>query len=267
MGESGFARWSVVVPYFNEKDFLPAMLASLRAQTFRPFLLILVDNASTDGSADVCRAVLADCAGITPVYLHEPRPGKINALECGLARVDTEFVAFCDADTFYPPHYLARCAEIFDSMSKDIVAVMATDLRAPPDTPQPRRRQLKTMVVAKLLSKQAHTGGFGHTFRTADLRKAGGFSSQLWPFVLEDHEVMQRIFKVGRARYDFDLWCIPSQRRSDRAGVNWTLWERLLYHAVPFALKDWFFYSFLRKRFAARNLGQLNLRRKTWDKT
>ena len=247
-----------------KKTILPATLASLRAQDLRPFQLILVDNASNDGSSDLCRAALADCIGITPIYLHEPRPGKIHALECGFARADTEFVAFCDADTFYPPHYLKRCAEVFDAQAQDVVAVMATDLRAAPREGAARRRQWKTQLVARLLSRQAHTGGFGQTFRTETLRKAGGFSAQLWPFVLEDHEVMQRVFKIGRARYDFDLWCIPSQRRSDRAGVNWTLWERALYHAVPFALKDWFFYSFLHRRFTARKLGQLNLREKTW---
>ena len=85
-----------------------------------------------------------------------------------------------------------------------------------------------------------------------------------WPYVLEDHEIMQRIFKLGTSRYDFDLWCTPSNRRSDRTSVNWTLGEQVLYHLTPFALKDWFFYSFLARRFAARKLSQLNLREKTW---
>jgi glycosyltransferase involved in cell wall biosynthesis len=258
------ARWSVVIPYFNEKDYLPATLASLRAQTFRPFRLILVDNASTDGSAEICRSLLAASGDIIPAYLDETRPGKINALERGLAAVDTEFVAFCDADTYYPPHYLERCARIFDQSPPDVAAVMATDLPSSPRETRAKCRQLKAMLVSRLLAKQGHTGGFGQTFRTAALREAGGFSAELWPFVLEDHEVMQRVLKIGRARYDFDLWCIPSQRRNDREGVNWTLWERILYHTVPFVFKDWFFYNFLHKRFQARQLGQLNLREKTW---
>ncbi len=258
------AGWSVVVPYFNERGYLLATLASLIAQDFRPFKLILVDNASTDGSADLCRTLLKGCVGITPVYVDEPRPGKINALECGLAQVDTEFVSFCDADTFYPPHYLKRCAAVFADSSPDVVAVMASNLSGPPDRGSARRRQIKTMLVARLLGRQAHTGGFGQNFRTAALRQAGGFSTALWPFVLEDHEVMQRIFKIGRARYDFDLWCVPSNRRSDRTAVNWTLSEQLLYHLVPFGFKDWFFYSFLAGKFAQRKMDQTKLREKTW---
>jgi len=257
-------RWSVVVPYYNERNYLPAMLASLIAQDFRPFQLILVDNASTDRSEDLARDILKDVAGITPVYLHEPRPGKVNALSCGLARVDTELVAFCDADTFYPPHYLTRCDEVFAASAPDVVAVMAVNLSGPPTTGAPRRRQVKTMIVSKILSKQAHTGGFGQAFRTTALRSAGGYTSALWPFVLEDHEVMHRVFKHGRARHDFYLWCTPSNRRADRSKVDWTLTERLLYHVTPFALKDWFFYSFLARRFSARGLGQMNLRERNW---
>ncbi len=69
-------RWSVVIPYFNEKDYLSSTLASLLAQTFRPFQLILVDNASTDGSVEVCRSLLAARGDVVPVYLDEPRRGK-----------------------------------------------------------------------------------------------------------------------------------------------------------------------------------------------
>jgi len=72
-------RWSAVVPDYNERDYLPAMLESLIAQQFRPLQLILVDNASTDSSADLARVILKDVAGITPVYLQEPQPGKVNA--------------------------------------------------------------------------------------------------------------------------------------------------------------------------------------------
>jgi len=260
-------RWSVVVPYYNERAYLPAMLSSLIAQHYRPFQLLLVDNASTDGSAEIARNLLKDRDGIAPVYLHEPRPGKVNALEAGLARVDTEFVAFCDADTFYPPHYLARCDEVFAASESDVIAVMASNLAGPPTAGATRLRQIKTMIVSHLLGRQAHTGGFGQSFRAGSLRAAGGYAATFWPFVLEDHEVMQRVFKCGRARYDFDLWCTPSNRRTDRTNVDWTLSERLLYHFTPFALKDWFFYRVLARRFSARSLGHLNLREKTWGAT
>lgn len=256
--------WSVVLPYYNESAYLQSTLDSLFAQEFRAVRLILVDNASTDGSGELAKGIAAAHPEIETVHLHEPRPGKIHALECGLARVETPFVAFCDADTFYPAHYLRRCDEIFAAAGTQVVAVMAMDLPPEHEGPAARRKRAKVMAVSRLLSKQTHTGGFGQSFRTDVLRKAGGFSAALWPFVLEDHEIMQRVFKFGASRYAPDLWCVPSPRRGDRSGVGWTLGEQALYHLTPFALKDWFFYRFLKKRFAARALDNSKLRQKSW---
>lgn len=262
--ETAAPRWSVVLCYYNERDYLPATLASLLAQDLDAFQLILVDNASTDGSLEICKEVLKDSKGVTPIYLHEPRPGKVNALECGLARVDTPFVAFVDADTHYPPHYLRRCTDMFENGPQDAVAAMAVNLTGPPTGGPALKRQVKKVRKGNTFNKHCHTGGFAQNFRTDILKRAGGFSMAHWPYVFEDHEVMQRVHKFGRSLYDLDLWCIPSDRRSERASVDWTMFERKLYGLLPFFLLDWYFYTFLAPRFAARKLGQLNLRQKTW---
>lgn len=182
-----------------------------------------------------------------------------------MPHIDSAFVAFGDADTLYPPDYLATADRAFTDGGDDLIAVMAVDVPAPADGPAARRKRfLRSGVAARLWPKQTHSGGFGQTFRTAALRAAGGYSAAQWPYVLMDHEVMQRVLKLGRAAYPRDFWCIPSPRRSDRRRVRWTLAERLLYHFTPFALKDWYFYRFLGPRLAARRLTHLNLREKSW---
>ena len=60
-------RWTFVIAYYNEADFLPATLAALAAQTV-PFRLVLVDNGSTDGSDAIARAFA------TPGVEEPPRP-------------------------------------------------------------------------------------------------------------------------------------------------------------------------------------------------
>src|SRR5262249_46040654 len=153
------------IPYYNESTFLPKTLASLVAQELRPFRLILVDNASTDDSAAICRTVMTDCAGIETVHLHERRPGKIHALELGLAHVDTPYVALCDADTYYPPHYLRQCNTVFERGPKDVVAVMAMDVYGDPRGWRAKARRSAYMLVTWILRKQTHTGGYGQSFR------------------------------------------------------------------------------------------------------
>ena len=260
-------RWSVVVPYYNEVHFLPKTVASLVGQTLRPLQLIFVDNGSTDGSTACVMAQMAAHQDVDVLYLNEPRPGKINALETGLAHVTTDFVATCDADTEYPPHYLSLCQSEFTRLGGGTVAMMALGLSGSPHSARAHlKRWLYPSVIAPLLSKQCHTGGYGQTFRTAALHAVGGYGSHIWHHVLEDHEVINRILRHGKSHYHKNLWCITSDRRTASISTRWSLFERLLYHATPFAMKDWFFYSFLKKRFTHRHMDGINLRlERAWE--
>ena len=257
-------RWSVVVPYYNERRYLPAMLASLCAQTNKPFRLILVDNESTDGSAEIAREALRSAAAIEAIFLEEKTPGQAAALERGIAAATTEFIAICDADTEYAANYLERAEARFDA-EPDAVAVLATALYEAPESPDSKRRRLKMRIVPHLLRKQCHAGGYGHTFRTEALKRAGGYSRALWPHLRKDHELIHRIWKEGRVVHDPMLLCRASDRRNVATQKRWTLSERVLYHATPFQLKDWYFYRFLGPRMAARQLDERKLRERPWD--
>ncbi len=260
-------RWSVVIPYYNEAAFLPKTVASLVAQTVRPLQLVFVDNASTDGSTTIIKSIMSNHPDVESVYLHEPAPGQINALQAGLAHVTSEFVATCDADTFYPAHYLALCTAIFDATAPSTVAVMAFGLNnAPEGAREVFQRYIYAYIICPLLKYQCHTGGYGQTFRADVLKAAGGYSVLRWRYILSDHEVMNRVFRFGESAYHPDLWCITSDRRTASVQTRWSLTERILYHATPHRLKDWFFYSFLEKRFAARQLDITNLRlERAWE--
>jgi glycosyltransferase involved in cell wall biosynthesis len=98
--------WTVLIPFFNEAAFLGQTIASLASQTV-PFQLLLVDNGSTDDSVVIARAAIA-AHGLDATIISETVPGKVSALRTGLGRVRTRYVATCDADTLYPPHYLAE---------------------------------------------------------------------------------------------------------------------------------------------------------------
>jgi glycosyltransferase involved in cell wall biosynthesis len=256
-------RWSAVIPVYNEAELLPATLASLISQ-HTPFHLILVDNASTDGGIEAARAQLA-ASGISHEVLVEPVPGQVHALRAGLTRVATEFVAVCDADTFYPPHYLTRATAMFDAGGANRVMLAAWLWPEGADARRARWTRRHWLGAFRLMPRQNHTSGAGQLFRAEALRRAGGYDPALWPYVLKDHELAHRMLKLGGQAMDRDLWCMSSARRADRGGVRWTLAERLLYHVCPYARKDWFFYTFLARRFAARGQQDTVLRRRAWD--
>lgn len=265
-GAREIGRWTVVVPYYNEANgYLEATLRSLIAQTARPLTLILVDNNSTDRSAEIAHTIADGRDGITAMHVLQTVPGQVHALAAGIAAASTELIAICDADTLYPPHYLDHAARMFDAAGPSLVGVMAVSVGQSPNTISGLAKRWKGVIVSALLQGQAHTGGYGHCFRLAALKASGGYEARFWPHVLFDHELIHRVHKQGRIAYSPNLWCQTSGRRADRKGVTWTLTERLLYHFTPYALKDWFFYDFLSKRFVQRGMDQTALRQRNWE--
>jgi hypothetical protein len=174
-------------------------------------------------------------------------------------------VAFTDADTYYPPHYFEICARLFRQGGPARVAVMAKDLSTAPDSWTGTWTRWFYSLLARVLCCQAFSGGGGHVFRTAAYRAAGGYSVDLWKFTLEDHEIMNRLRKVGRSCYHPHFWCMPSTRRRDRTNVGWNVGEQLVYHVTPPIWGDWYFQRFLAERFERRRIYQENLRQHDWS--
>ena len=241
---------TIILPFFNEVDFLPATLNSLQRQTDRNFSLLLVDNNSTDGGAELASEIWRGSDDIQMSVLTEKRQGKIFALQTGLANVATRYVATVDADTHYPEDYVARIRRGF--RSPEAAAVIAynvgSDKQAGPS--------FKQRFFARVTPAKCHSGGCAQAFNTMSLRAVGGFDPARWPYVLEDHEIIHRIGKQGRLVYANDHVCYPSDRRSDRGGCSWTALERIAYKMLPETAMDWFFYRYLAGRFARD--GKLN---------
>jgi len=91
---------SVIIPAYNAADSLPRLLASLEAQTFRDFETIVVDDGSTDGTADVL-AVRRPSIGLR--VLRQPNAGASVARNAGLDMAQGEAVLFVDSDDVVCP--------------------------------------------------------------------------------------------------------------------------------------------------------------------
>lgn len=249
-------RWTCVLPFFNEAKSLPRTLISLADQN-EPFDLVLVDNGSTDGSAEVARAV-ADDLGLEHRLLAESRVGKVAALAAGIAVAATIMIATCDADTFYPPDYLDMGAQLL--LRDGFVAVGAF---IAPEASQNASRSfavLRRWLAALLWPRHCHTGGAGQMFRSDALRRVGGFCVDRWNLVLEDHEIFARLSGIGRIGYSRSLWCKPISRKHRRRKVGWSRAEQLLYHVTPERRQSAFFSKFLGPRLRRRGQSSEKLR-------
>ena len=87
---------SIVVPVYNLKNELPRCLDSILAQTYRQLEVIVVDDGSTDGSADVIRSYAERDARIKPVF--QPNGGVTSARLHGARKASGEWIGFVDGD-------------------------------------------------------------------------------------------------------------------------------------------------------------------------
>lgn len=87
---------SVLLPVFNARSTLPQAVASIRAQTFTDWELLVVDDGSTDGTTDWLRAETAREPRLKVLW--QPHAGIVAALNRGLAAARGEFIARMDAD-------------------------------------------------------------------------------------------------------------------------------------------------------------------------
>ncbi|HEX6895879.1 MAG TPA: glycosyltransferase family 2 protein, partial [Bryobacteraceae bacterium] len=98
---------SVIVPARNEEACLGSCLESLVSQTGIAFEVIVVDDASTDGTAEIARS-FPKVTVISAPPLPENWTGKNNAMAAGAKSATRKWLLFTDADTVHKPGSLAR---------------------------------------------------------------------------------------------------------------------------------------------------------------
>jgi glycosyltransferase involved in cell wall biosynthesis len=102
---------AAVVPLFNGRRFIRQTVESILAQELRPREIVVVDDGSTDGGADL----LADLPGIRLVT--QPNAGEAAARNRGIRESTAPLIALLDQDDLWLPRKLAMQAEALDAHS------------------------------------------------------------------------------------------------------------------------------------------------------
>lgn len=98
---------SVVTPFLNAEAYIEQAIASVRAQTFGDWELLLVDDGSSDASPQIAAAAAAADERIRVLAPDPDRRGAAAARNRGMAAARGSYFAFLDADDLYEPTKLA----------------------------------------------------------------------------------------------------------------------------------------------------------------
>ncbi|MBV8791726.1 MAG: glycosyltransferase family 2 protein, partial [Pseudolabrys sp.] len=107
---------SVVIPCYNGGRFIPAALASLAAQTFRDFEIIVVDDGSTDPET---KTVL-DGLGPEVRVIRQENRGLPGARNTGIRAARAAIVLPFDCDDILTPTLLQECVPVLRAAPPDV---------------------------------------------------------------------------------------------------------------------------------------------------
>ncbi len=114
----------IVIPAHNEEAFIGNTLQSIVDQTVLPKKVVVVNDASTDGTQKIIEQFSKKYSFIEQVFhnsekLHQPGSKVINAFYKGFETLDEDYDIICkfDADLIFPKNYLQKIAEQFQNNS------------------------------------------------------------------------------------------------------------------------------------------------------
>jgi glycosyltransferase involved in cell wall biosynthesis len=153
---------SVVVPVRDRRDLLRELLDALERQTYSDFEVVIVDDGSTDGSAEEARA--AEARGFRVHVERTTGVGAVEARRIGVNRSRGSVLAFTDSDCAPDPAWLAEGVAAIDA---------GADIVAGPTVPAGPVRALERSVEAR--SDDGLCATCNVFYRRAAYQEAGGF--------------------------------------------------------------------------------------------
>jgi glycosyltransferase involved in cell wall biosynthesis len=114
---SGSPKISIIIPLYNKRDYITGCLRSVLSQDYRDIEVVVVDDGSTDGSADEVSAIADPRLRVVSI----PNSGVANARDVGIENARGEYLLFVDADDHVAPGYL-------DDLAATVAADSGIDL-------------------------------------------------------------------------------------------------------------------------------------------
>jgi glycosyltransferase involved in cell wall biosynthesis len=224
---------SLIIPAYNEADYLPACLDAVMLNIAgKAVEIIVVDNNSTDGT----KQVIERYPGVT--YLFEPRKGITRARQCGFRGSAGDILAYVDADTRPPPGWIEQIWEQFGD-HRDLACLSGPysfyDLGG-------IRRALSEAWFVAARSLGGITGyivvGGNFAIPRTVLEKMGGFDASI-EFYGEDVDIAKRAGKQGKVRFSPRFVMPTSGRRMQKhgflkmAGIYFVNYFSVVLHGKP----------------------------------
>ena len=171
--------FTIITATFNASQHLPALVASLRAQTFKDFEWVVADGNSTDGTLDI----LADVKDLNLIVSSQPDFGIYDALNRAIKLTTSNYYVVIGADDVFRPEAINNFVTAFKS---------GADLATAPILINGKPNQLSPLPVY-IIGYKAKL--YGHSAGTAfkkSLHDKYGFYTKKYP-IAADYDFMVKV--------------------------------------------------------------------------
>jgi poly-beta-1,6-N-acetyl-D-glucosamine synthase len=186
---------TVMIPAYDEADSIADSIRSLQEQTVVPDKIVVIDDCSTDATAEV-----AESLGVTVIRPERNTGSKAGAQTFALERIETGMVMALDADTTLAPNAIEILLAAFDD--PEVSAACGSVHPRHVGTLWERGRHVEYMLAFSFFKRvQEHYGkplissGCFSVYRTDDLRAVGGWSTRT---MAEDMDLTWTFYEASR---------------------------------------------------------------------
>ena len=183
---------SVLIPCLNCSSFLQASLRSVREQSLPPMEVLLVDDGSSDDSAQRAKELM-DGASFPMHIIRQENRGLGAARNAGIQQVRGEWIALLDADDIWSADKLERMHEVLKGGDMDVVH---HSMRA--QGGGWNRRATSVQQMEDVLLRGHAPIPSASLIRTAVLQEVGGFSEDRAHHGAEDLHLWIRLLARGK---------------------------------------------------------------------
>jgi glycosyltransferase involved in cell wall biosynthesis len=178
---------SVIIPLFNRISFIEATLASIAHQKYNHLEVIIIDDGSTDGSADYAISVMDKC-NLKGKVITIKNSGPDAARDFGITRAKGSILAFLDSDDIWSPDYLEEMVNALNQDDKYLWAFSdfyLTDARATPVAVKSKELKLIQTLLSNKLDVETYL-----------------ISVNLFTYLLQEQPIFPSGLIIRRCLYD-----------------------------------------------------------------
>lgn len=232
---------SVIIPCYNQERYIAECLDSLVLQTFKDFEAIIIDDGSTDSSAQIVRRYTSKYPNF--ILLSQQNQGVIVARNFGIANSKGEYIFPLDADDVIAAQTLEKLFAAIKAKKGDIITSRVQMFGE-------KNGELKLKSPNKYNLSKNNCLVNSSLFRKSDFEKSGGYDSE-FNLGLEDYDfwlnmVLRqklKIYRIPEILFFYRIKKIKESRNALQMRANSKILLKKIEHKYP----QIYFYRLLRK--------------------